>query len=55
MMNASTLTELIAACGPLASEIFGGTPVFLAYAFGSRVHGRAHPGSDLDIGYYAGP
>ena len=35
------------------AEVFRGTPVFLAYAHGSRVHGGATPQSDLDIGYYA--
>lgn len=35
------------------AEVFRGTPVFLAYAHGSRVHGRPTPQSDLDIGYYA--
>jgi predicted nucleotidyltransferase len=33
-------------------EVFRGTPVFLAYAYGSRIEGGASAGSDLDIGYY---
>ena len=35
-----------------AAKTFAGTPVFLAYAFGSRCTGRARPDSDLDLGYY---
>ena len=34
-----------AACSPVAGS-------WLAYAFGSRVSGRAGPDSDLDVGYY---
>ncbi len=34
------------------AEVFRGTSVFLAYAYGSRVEGGATPDSDLDIGYY---
>ena len=36
----------------VAGELFSNTDVFLAYAHGSRIEGRALPGSDLDIGYY---
>ena len=35
-----------------ARTAFAGTRVFLAYAYGSRIIGRARPESDLDIGYY---
>ena len=35
-----------------AAEVFAGTRVFLAYAYGSRCTGRARPDSDLDLGYY---
>lgn len=35
-----------------ATDVFGGTPVFLAYAHGSRVGGHARPDRDLDVGYY---
>ena len=37
-----------------AQRVFEGTPVFLAYAYGSRIAGSPSPKSDLDIGYYAG-
>jgi len=33
-------------------EVFAGSPVFLAYAYGSRMHGSPRPDSDLDVGYY---
>ncbi len=35
-----------------ATNVFDGTDVVLAYAYGSRVHGNPRPESDLDIGYY---
>ncbi len=35
-----------------AQRVFGSSPVFLAYAYGSRVDGKPMPESDLDIGYY---
>jgi len=35
-----------------ATDVFADTPVFLAYAYGSRVSGTPRPGSDLDVGYY---
>jgi predicted nucleotidyltransferase len=34
------------------ADVFRGTPVFLAYAYGSRIEGGMTPASDLDIGYY---
>ena len=37
-----------------ARRVFEGTPVFLAYVYGSRIAGSPSPDSDLDIGYYAG-
>lgn len=33
-----------------AAHVFGPTPVFLAYAYGSRVKGRPRADSDLDVG-----
>jgi predicted nucleotidyltransferase len=35
-----------------ARDIFEGTDVLAAYAFGSRISGRPLPGSDLDVGYH---
>lgn len=35
-----------------AEELFAGTGIFAAYAYGSRVHGNPRPDSDLDVGYY---
>jgi predicted nucleotidyltransferase len=35
-----------------AKRVFADTPVFLAYAYGSRVHGTPRAASDLDVGYY---
>ena len=35
-----------------AGELFRDRPVLAAYAYGSRVLGKARPDSDLDIGYY---
>ena len=35
-----------------ATQAFRGTPVFLAYAYGSQIWGAPRPDSDLDIGYY---
>jgi predicted nucleotidyltransferase len=32
--------------------VFEGSEVFLAYAYGSRIHGAPRSESDLDIGYY---
>lgn len=37
-----------------AERVFRPTPVFLAYAHGSRVSGTPSEESDLDVGYYAG-
>jgi predicted nucleotidyltransferase len=42
---------LRAACAAALS----GTPVFLAYAYGSRMAGSPRPDSDLDLGYYLRP
>jgi predicted nucleotidyltransferase len=36
----------------VARNVFEGTPIVLAYAYGSRVTGNASPGSDLDVGYF---
>lgn len=44
--------ELQARAAQAAAEVFAGTQVFLAYAYGSRCTGRARPDSDLDLGYY---
>jgi len=35
--------------------VFAGTPIYLAYAYGSRIHGTPRAGSDMDIAYYADP
>lgn len=35
-----------------AEAIFGASDIFLAYAYGSRVHGEPRSDSDLDVGYY---
>lgn len=48
-MNAELFKLLCSA----ASEVFSETPIYLAYGYGSRVRGTPHPGSDLDVGYYA--
>lgn len=48
----SIADALVTAASTAAAAAFAGTPVFLAYAFGSRVWGSARPSSDLDIGYY---
>jgi predicted nucleotidyltransferase len=45
--------ELIDLLRTAAAEAFASTPVFLAYAYGSRVYGSPHAGSDLDIAYFA--
>lgn len=44
----STLEDLI----DVAARAFAETPIFLAYAYGSRVWGTSRPGSDVDVGYY---
>jgi len=36
----------------VAQDVFEGTSIVLAYAYGSRVTGDASPGSDLDVGYF---
>ncbi len=38
-----------------AAQVFHAHRILAAYAFGSRVHGRPRPDSDLDIGYYTFP
>ena len=35
-----------------AAQVFAGTPVFLAYVYGSRVYGSPRSRSDVDVGYY---
>lgn len=47
-MNGLSLEEL----RELAVRLFARTPIFVAYAYGSRVWGKPGPKSDLDIGYY---
>lgn len=44
--------KLIDTLRQASRDVFPGTPVFLAYGFGSRIAGHALPGSDLDVGYY---
>jgi predicted nucleotidyltransferase len=46
--------QLVARLREAAQAAFDGTGVFLAYAHGSRVHGRPRADSDLDVAYYAG-
>ena len=41
--------------GRVAARLLRDTPIFLAYAHGSRVSGHARPDSDLDVGYYRHP
>lgn len=50
-MNRELLDRLRAA----THEVFAVTPIYLAYAYGSRIYGTPHAGSDLDIAYYADP
>jgi len=47
-MKKDVLRKLVDAAG----EVFAGTRVVLAYAYGSRVTGEARLDSDLDVGYY---
>ena len=47
--------EALSKIRKLAGEAFHNTVVFLAYAYGSRISGRARPDSDLDMGYYLHP
>jgi predicted nucleotidyltransferase len=44
--------ELLKRLKAAAEQVFPGGPILAAYAFGSRVSGRALPDSDLDVGYY---
>ena len=46
--------QLVARLREAARAAFDGTEVFLAYAHGSRVHGRPRADSDVDVAYYAG-
>jgi len=48
MDSSSIIDRASQAC----ADVFCGTPVFLAYAYGSRIEGGETPASDLDIGYY---
>jgi predicted nucleotidyltransferase len=48
-VNHTLLDRLRAA----TAEVFAGTPIYLAYAYGSRVYGVPRAGSDLDIAYYS--
>lgn len=45
-------TPIIDRAGAACVDVFHGTSIFLAYAYGSRVDGTATPNSDLDVGYY---
>jgi predicted nucleotidyltransferase len=47
-MNGLAIEDLRA----LARRLFAGTPILVAYVYGSRAWGRPGPNSDLDIGYY---
>ena len=46
------MRSLIDALARACDLAFSGTPVFLAYVYGSRVWGQPRPDSDLDVGYY---
>jgi predicted nucleotidyltransferase len=48
ILDAAARMRLCAA----AASVFARVPVLVAYAYGSRVHGRPRPGSDLDVGYF---
>ena len=50
-MDKQTLDRI----GRAAAEAFEDTPIFLAYAYGSRVYGTPDRDSDLDVGYYLSP
>jgi predicted nucleotidyltransferase len=45
-------TQFIAQVADAARRVFADRGILVAYAFGSRIRGRARPESDLDIGYY---
>lgn len=52
----STVTDdLHARLTAASAATFAGTPIVLAYAYGSRVWGTPHAASDLDVGYYLAP
>lgn len=46
--------KLLAEFSGVARDVLMGTPVAVAYAFGSRVTGSESPESDLDVGYFTG-
>lgn len=52
MPSSSTMPPFVDSVAAACRDVFAGTRVFLAYAYGSRIRGDAAPGSDLDIGYY---
>ncbi len=45
-------TELLERLRSAAEAVFAETPIVVAYAHGSRVHGSPRAESDLDVGYY---
>jgi len=47
--------DIIVRLAKAAAQAFAGTPIVLAYAYGSRVWGTPHAASDLDVGYYLAP
>lgn len=51
-MSVPVAAEVIERARAACRAVFPGTPIFLAYAYGSRVQGTARSDSDLDIGYY---
>lgn len=44
--------DLVRTLTGAAGAVFAETPIFLAYAYGSRVCGYPRHASDLDVGYY---
>lgn len=53
--DAVSADDLIDRLRQAAHEVFAGHGIVAAYAFGSRVSGRARDDSDLDVGYYPQP
>jgi hypothetical protein len=45
-------SAIVVRASQACEDVFRGTSVFLAYAYGSRIEGGATQDSDLDIGYY---